>query len=188
MDKFEQFFRDNRLGLDTEELDHSFREEMLKSLGKQKKRRIFRFMYVAASLVAIIALSFLLYQSRYSGTGTGDTEGIFPEILSGLVEQEAGYIRLINSQVDEIRNETIPVEYEGMFQEFIHQLEIIDKQYEMYKNEVVETGYNEELVQQIIYNYQLKLSVLQMFRNEINKINKLTKNKNHEYIRIQFKI
>jgi hypothetical protein len=75
-----------------------------------------------------------------------------------------------------------------MFNDFTQQLQIIDKQYDIYKAQVEQHGYSEEIIQQIIYNYQLKLSVLHMLQSEINKINNLSKHEKHEYKKIQLSI
>jgi hypothetical protein len=55
-----------------------------------------------------------------------------------------------------LRKKKVPKENAALFNEFIKQLEVIDKQYELYKQEIEKTGYNDELIQQVIYNYQFK--------------------------------
>lgn len=188
MDKFEQFFRENRLRLDTEDLDSSYSGKIAHMFNMHNRKRVFRQLYAVASIAAIVVLSTLLYLAHNGQHPAEQQPGIFGEIATDLVKEEASYIQSINSSMDAIKKQKIPAEYASMFNDFTQQLQIIDKQYDIYKAQVEQHGYSEEIIQQIIYNYQLKLSVLQMLQSEINKINNLSKHEKHEYKKIQLSI
>ena len=182
MDKFERFFKENRLRLDIEDLDNSLKESIVHRFRIHDKKRSFIRMYAAVSTMAIIVLGYLYFNQ------TRQHSGIFNEIATDLVKEETVYIESINNSVNAIKKQKIPVEYESMFEDFIQQLQLIDRQYVVYKAQVEQHGYSEEIIQQIIYNYQLKLNVLQMLQTEINKINNLSKKEKHEYKKIQLDI
>lgn len=188
MEKFEQFFKENRLRLDTENLDDVSWVGIEHSFKEHKRKSLFRKMYVAASIIVILGLSSILVFSGKEKNEPAKQTSIFSEISSDLAEQEASYIQLVNSKIRKLKNEEVPKENAALFSEFIKQLEVIDKQYELYKLEIEKKGYNDELIQQVIYNYQLKLSVLQMLQSEIDKINRLSKKENNEKGKIKLDI
>lgn len=187
MDNFEQYLQENRLRLDIENLDDTCWERIKNSFIKYKRKRAFNQFYIAASILIIIGLSSVLFISRMNQNETVQTT-IFPESFTDLSKQETSFLQVINYTVDEIKKQSVPMEYENLFNDFIQQLQIIDHQYALYKKEIKEHGYSEELIQQVIFNYQLKLSVLQMLQSEIVKINNLSKKESHENTNIQLQI
>ena len=188
MEKFEQFFKENRLRLDTEDLDNASWKNIENSFKQHKRRRLYRQIYVAASIIIILGLSSMLFNSDNSDKISEKQISIFNDFSPELAEQEVSYMKLINNKIDLIKEQKIPKENAELFEGFIEQLKVIDKQYELYKTEIKENGYNEDLIQQIIYNYQLKLNVLQMLQSEINKINNLTKKNKDEKNTIKIEI
>lgn len=188
MDKFEQFFRENRLRLDTEDLDSDYIGIISGHFRIRRRNKFLRLVYAAASIAAITILSILLYRARTGGTDELRQPGIFNEIATDLITQESSYIQSIDVSLEEIKKQKVPAEYENMFAEFTKQLELIDSQYSIYRLQVEQHGFNDEIIQQIIYNYQLKLSVLQMLQSEINKINNLSKHEKHEYKTLRLNI
>ncbi len=188
MDKFEKFFIENRLRLDTEDLDATFIDKIAGSERWQKRRRIVSRVYVVTSMAAIVVMAVLLYLSPDRQTPAGYKSGLFSKIATDLVKDEDSYIKLINVSVSEIKKLSIPAECEPIFREFTQQLQIIDGQYEIYKVQVEKSGYNDEIIQQIVYNYQLKLSVLRSFQSEINKINNLSNLKSHDSEKIKINL
>ncbi len=180
MEKFEHFFKENRLRLDNENLDDTTWVNIENSFNEHKRRSLFRKMYVAASILLILGLSSVLIFSGNEENKPVEQASIFTHISSDLAEQEVSYMQMVSAKVDQIKKKEIPKENAALFNEFIKQLRVIDKQYELYKQEIEKTGFNDELIQQVIYNYQLKLSVLQMLQSEIDKINRLSKKNKDE--------
>ena len=149
---------------------------------------MFRRLYVAASIIVILGLSSVLVFSGKEESKLLEHTSIFTDISPDLAEQEVSYMQMVSVKVDEIKKRKIPKENVAFFNEFVKQLEVIDKQYGLYKQEIEKTGYNDELIQQVIYNYQLKLSVLQMLQSEIDKINRLSKKEKDEKGKIKLDI
>jgi len=175
MDKFEKYITENRLRLDSEEFENEGWERISGTFGRYNRRMRLRRFYSAAIFISVISVGMLIYVNHLKQTVKSSKTEDLQEVATYYKEQEISTIKLINGTEEEIRQQSIPAEYENMFRDFTKQLQLIDKQYEIYKNEIAEHGYNQELIQQIIYNYQLKLSVLQMLQSEIDKINNLTK-------------
>lgn len=188
MEKFEQFFKENRLRLDTENLETKQWDNIRMAIGKHQRKKLFRQLYAAASILIIIGLFTLLWLTNKPEKEINQQVSIFSNISPDLAKQEISYMQLISNKVDTLKRQEVPIESAELFNEFIQQLKLIDKQYELYKIEIEKQGYNEDLIQQIIYNYQLKLSVLQMLQSEIDKINKLTKKQKNEKDKIKLNI
>jgi hypothetical protein len=187
MDKFERFFAENRVRLDTEDIDASLSERIAERISRHNRRKLVSTVYAIVSTAAIVVLIVMLFINR-SGENQTDKTGLFSKIASDLLQEEASYVRTINYSVSEINKQKIPSECVPMFREFTQQLQIIDKQYEIYKAQVEKVGYSDEIIQQIMYNYQLKVSVLQTLKSEINKINNLKNPKSHESEKIQINL
>lgn len=188
MEKFEQFFKENRLRIDTEDLDNDVWRSIENSFKEKKTKILFRKIYIAASIIIISGLSAVIALDNDETEKTELQSSIFNGVYPELAKEEEDYIRLVNAQIQIIKEQEVGVENVGLFNEFIQQLEVIDKQYELYKKEIQNSGYNDELIQQIIYNYQLKLSVLQMLRAEIEKINNRTNSRKNGKNKIKLNI
>ncbi len=183
MDKFEQFIKEHRMGLDTENSNSETWQNIESSMRMHKKRQLLSKLYIAAGVLIIISLGIFALNIRNNSVQETANQSIFKNVSADLEKQELHYIHSINEQIELIKHIKIAKEHAKMFEEFVQQLKIIDNQYETYKKEIQKKGYNEELIQQIIYNYQLKLSVLQMLQSEMEKINNLTKDRKNESIK-----
>lgn len=188
MDRFEKYFKENRLRLDTEDLDLICWNNIEDSFKKYKRNSQVRRLYFAAGILLIVSMgAFLIRNKTQNVISEKLAIGSYAE-LSGLAKQETSFRQVIDIKVNEIKKQSIPVAYKSMFDGFVQQLKLIDQQYNLYLKEVEQHGYTNELVQQIIYNYQLKISVLQMLQNEMDKVNQLSKNEKNENNIIQLQI
>ena len=188
MDKFEKFIKENRMRIDTGNLDDSQWEKIAESFSQYNRRKNYWRLSIAAGIIVILTLGTLLFRPSLKQNEVPVRTSVLDGVSTFYRDEEISSIKLINGVENELRKQKIPVEYEDMFRDFTNQLQIIDKQYEIYKTEIEKNGYTHELIQQVIYNYQLKLSVLQMFQNEIDKINNLTKDRKDGNKKIQFNI
>jgi hypothetical protein len=183
MDKFEQFFKDNRLLLDTEDLDNA-RWERINGACRQSDRRFTGLFRTAAVIAGLVLLGIALYFGILK-TKKPEQRGVFAIVAAELANEETTYLTSINLTMDSIRSQRVPADYSYLFKDFMVQLDLIDKQYDIYKRELEKHGYNEEVIQQVIYNYQLKLSVLHSLQSEIAKINNLPKKEENENKKIR---
>ncbi len=180
MDALEKYIKENRAQLDTEEWSEYNQMAINKRFKEIRRKRNIRLVLSASGIAALLVIAFFLFPGNLKHQESPQKQGLLLAFDTELAKQEAGYIQLVNQSKESIRQQRFPAEYEYMFSNFIKQLEIIDRQYVILSEQVERVGYTPELVQQIIYNYQLKLSVLEMLQNEINKINNLSKSTNYE--------
>ena len=183
MDKFEKYLTENRLGLDTEDFDCSSWDSIEGSFKQIRCRKNLRLVLSSSGVAALLVITLWLFVDRNiqnSKNEYGVEQGILSAFSGDLAEEEASYIQLVNQSMEAVRQQRFPAEYEYLFSDFLQQIKIIDQQYEIYKTQVEHHGFTPELIQQIIYNYQLKLSVLQMLQSEVSKINNLSKSQKDE--------
>ncbi len=186
MDKFEQFFKENRLLLDTEDLD-SARWEKIGGTFRQTDQRFTGLLRTAAVIAGLVLLGGAIYVGLFKSEKHGQ-QGVFTGMTANLADEESTYLTSISITMDSIRNQRVSADYGYLFKDFMVQLDLIDKQYAIYKSELEKHGYNEEVIQQIMYNYQLKLSVLQSLQSEITKINNLPKKEENENKKIRINL
>jgi len=179
MDNFEKYIRENRLKLDTEDLEPDFKNHLKNSFNKTTKKRMLNYWYLIASVV-IISLSVLLFMEKNKNNRLNFYRENKNSLATEFNSQEDFYSSAINQQVKIIEKEKINKENLVYFNEFIEQLKTIDNQYKLINKQIKKQGYTEDLIEQLMYIYKLKLSVLQMMQKEIKKINNRTKIKNHE--------
>ena len=188
MDNLENYLKENRLRLDSEDLDATCWKEIESSFRQQRIKKLIRQTFIAAGIIVVFSLGSIFLLNRPDQNKLVTQSAIFPPAFTELSKQEASYLQVIGMTEDEIKKQRIPTEYQNLFSDFINQLHIIDQQYDLYKSEIKKHGYSEELIQQVIYNYQLKISVLQMLHSEMNKINNLSKSNKNEDTKIQLHI
>ncbi len=183
MDNLEKYIKENRLLIDTENLSENFKNRLQEIIHIQKRKQTLKRIYwLAAASLILFSFLWLKNKDKYSPTLYYNTQEISTKKLS---QEEHYYVRLINQKISGIENENIKKENIIYFNSFILQLKNLDKQYELCQKQIEKQGYTQELIQQTIYIYQLKLNVLQMMQIEINKINNRTKTKSNEKEKIR---
>jgi ADP-ribosylglycohydrolase len=183
MSKFEQFIKENRSQLDTEHLETAVWENLEKVFRAKKRHTQLIQTGIAAALILLMAIFWLLKDDRKQISAPVNM--IFSENQNELQLKEENFIHLINSNIKQIERTEIPAEKTPMFDNFIEQLRTIDKQLQLIQQQIETAGYTEELIQQTIYMYQLKLSVLDMMQFEAEKMNERLNTHSHEKKKIQ---
>lgn len=187
MDNFEQFFTENRLKLDVEPLPEGFNNQMIANFrAARRKKQAIRW-FAAAGFLLLLVPGIMLLQPFFKPEPIALQESPSSAELSILTRLQP-YQTEIESSTQFISQQRVPTEYSVQFQDFLIQLQIIDRQQDIYQKQIDSYGYTEDMIQQIMYNYELKLMVLQKLQTEILKINKLSKTTNHEYTNIQLEI
>ncbi len=134
-------------------------------IQKVKTRRLFTRLSIAATILIIAGIGILIISANRNSKAIND---YYCEVSSELSQTEFYFAQMIEQKMEEVDNESIPdKEY---FSPFFDEIDILDKQYEEYKKELAEFGYQEELIRAIILNQQQKIDVLNRLLIEIKKI------------------
>jgi hypothetical protein len=145
------------------------------NLHRKKTRRLFTKIGIAASILILLGTGSLFLRINENPKHITD---YYSEISTELSETEFYFASLIEEKQKQIKNEGSF--NKQLFQSFIEELDELDKQYEGYKKEMGDFGYQEELIRAMIENQREKLEILNRFLSEIKKI-KNYENRKKEY-------
>lgn len=159
-DRFEQFVRDNREGFDVREPDQRLWTEIEKRTRITRRRNIWQ-------RVAVVAL---IFAASY---GVNETihrlrEPVVPSRPSAatpLKETEAYYTQLVNQKLDELK--PIIAGCPSLAEELNYDMSELDSVYTDLKNDLKDNMANQEVIEAIIQNYRLKISILEDLLTEI---------------------
>ena len=105
-------------------------------------------------------------------------------ILSGcsdeLLTTEQKYKNQVDNKLILLREKEIYYNNLNFFDDFIRQIEELDKQCYVFQAELNQQNCNERIAKEILNYYELKLMTLDMLEIEIDKINNLIKNNGNE--------
>jgi hypothetical protein len=159
-DRFEEFIRDHREEFDMFEP----RPELWKGIEKSiKPQRTIRWTYYLsrAAVVLVIVGASLIGQRLWLKNGKGpadtmaDTEVNIPE----LKEAEMYYSGMINAKMEEMK--PYLSEYPSLEDELNTDLNELDSIYISLKNDLKDNIANHEVIEAMIQNYRLRISILE---------------------------
>ena len=192
-DNFEKFIRDNRNGFDALEPGQDLWAKIEKNINKKKGFLLKKFTYRAAAVALIFVLSYLF--STYMVSNNYKISGLFnkkQEVnIPELQEAENYYAGLIDNKLKEIK--PFLTSYPTLEDEVLIELSDLDSIYRNMKNDLKDNIANREVVEAMIQNYRLRVSILEdiltQFKKEEETENNHTKqqkkndpNKNHVQI------
>ena len=159
MDRLEEYVKKNRELLDI----HNPCEEVWKRVNRElnPRRLIKRWMAVAASAAALVAISFIFYQvGKQSVTHDNNiiSSGYTPATMK-LKEAEAYYTSQINALYREA--EPMLAANPDLKDELNSDISRIDSIYAELKEDLKDNIANQEVVEALIRNYSIKIKILE---------------------------
>lgn len=120
---------------------------------------------VAASFLILFALSFPLFNAN---SNEGDLAGISPE----LAETQQFFVTTINTELANLKKEDAP-EAQKLIQDALHQMEILEKDYEKLKKDLAKSGNDKRVIYAMISNFQNRIDLLEDVLQQIETIKEL---------------
>lgn len=169
-----------------------FEQKLDRALPQKSKSNSFFFLKIAA--VFLVALSIGLFYLSNRNTGGADTqvvdtseEEIIEEALNENQFQlsdispefkkiESYYLAGINMELAKL---DVNNDNKALIDAFMLQMEELDKEYQRLNAELQETGPNEQTIEAMIANLQLRMDLLRKLKAKLNEI-KNSKNKSYE--------
>lgn len=167
-DKLKQHVTANRDAFELYEFDRDqVWDQVSKSLDQNTKTVQVPIKYIwraVGSIVLLVGISaYLLFNSFYNNDGTLAFNHVSPE----LVEAQEYYGTMIDHKIQQIKRsqpEMDPAIYED--------IEALDKAFRELKEDLKDNADNEEVINAMIYNYKLKLEILEKILIEIGEVKK----------------
>ncbi len=172
-----------------------FEQKLDKEFGREKKSNNFLFLKIAAVLIVAVGVAFFYFNSMQpqSEIQVADTpventtksvekkENIqLSEISPEFKKIENYYLAGINMELAKLE---INEDNKLLIDSFMAELSELDKEYQRLNSDLNETGINEQTVQAMINNLQLRLELLFKLKNKLNDLKK-SKNNNYENVQV----
>lgn len=163
-DRFEDFVRNNRDGFDNLEPDPSVWQKLKKDISHKQSFSWKMFLRRAAIVLLIFSASYavneMIHQMKNSNEKTARTK------IRGFKETEAYYTSLVNQKLNELKPviENCP----SLQEEINYDMSELDSVYADLKRDLKDNMANQEVIEAIIENYRLKVSILEDILSELS--------------------
>lgn len=171
-----------------------FEDRLEKEIPSEKKNNTFFFLKIAAVLVVALGVGFFFLNSGGDNFNDGPsvadtpretseekedklpTENNFQlsEVSPEFKKIEDYYMASLNIELSKIN---ITPENKALIDSFMNQMAELDKEYQRLNTEIKEAGPNEQTLEAMIANLQLRLDLLYKLKNKLKEI----KQKDNEY-------
>ena len=159
-DRLEDFVRDNRKDFDIFEARPELWEGIEKKVVHKKVIRWRLYISRAAAVAAIFIASFLV--QHYFFGGRTNPKGAVSNVdinIPELKEAEVYYTGMINEKMQEVK--PLLKEYPSMQKELDTDFYELDSVYYSLKNDLKDNVANHEVIEAMIQNYRMKISILE---------------------------
>lgn len=183
--KLKKFIWDNRKEFDNEVPSDKVWENIEASfIPKEKKKSIIRPLYkwsIAAAAVLVIApaIYFMVNKKPTEPTEIAIVDSLIIKLAPEYAPQMNQFVKMIDTKQEELK--VIAKERPELYKKFTKAINQLDSSYSTLKNQLSASPNREMLLEAMIQNLQLQLSVLNQQLNIINQI-KEQKKYSHEKI------
>lgn len=186
MSRFEEYLRENKEKLGTIDVDPVLWTIIENELLKKNNRRFRLYLRIAASLLILIASASIIKYSFQRKESSPQLSLLAYSQKNGQMEKD--FQKAIYFQTNLVRNLEIPSSSESDFEALTNEIKVLDDQYKLYSEWIVQYGYDEEIGNKVLEYYSLKLELLKKIQLEIIKINKFKKNNTYENNKVNLQL
>lgn len=179
-------FKDDKITHEKMPENHQkrFLSKLDKALPEQPVKRNFNWFSIAASVVVLLGLSFGMYhffqpkadaKPNVANVNTVETKTL-GDVSPGLKKVEDYYLASINLELSKMKP---TAENKDLFDNYLVQLDELDKEYKRLSVELTESGPTELTVNALIDNLKFRLNLLYRLRAQLKQLN-TSENNNEE--------
>jgi len=170
-DRLEDFVRDHRQDFDMFEPNDELWAGIEKKMDKTRKHNFKFYLSKAAAVAAIFVLSLMVQQYFWRS----NREVVIPE----LQEAEVYYSNLISMKMEQVK--PMLSAHPGLEEELQHDLTELDSIYKNLKEDLKDNVANQEVLEAMIENYRLRISILEEMVVYLDDDDDTHNNNNSEY-------
>lgn len=185
-DKLHQLFEKHEHDFDVDVPNHGHESRFLEKLNAQNdmhtigenepKRNLWKpFIAIAASLLLLITLGFNFNK-------TPEVDGL-AQVSPKMAETQHFFTSVISEELEKINNERTP-ETEALILDALKQMKLLDTEYELLKEDLIESGNDKRVIHAMIENFSNRITVLKTVLENIETIKTLKQNNNETSITI----
>jgi hypothetical protein len=180
-DRFEKFIEENREHFDFREPDQKIWEKLSRDIRVKRRLNWQVILKRAAIVIIIFAASFLTneFVHRVRNNNLAGNKSGRQNAIPGLREAEAYYTGLVNQKLNELKPviENCP----SLQEELNFDLSGLDSVYIELKSDLKDNMANQEVIEAIIENYRLKITILEDILSELEPLGDECISKKDEY-------
>lgn len=155
---------------------NNFQDRLHKEVQHQPKKRNYRWLQVAASVVLIVSLAIGYFGTETTPEETKLTKEISLGSLSPELKSiEKYYENIINY---EISNLSVNDSNKEILDGYLAKIGELSTEYKSLTTELNTKGVNDEIINALINNLQLRLQLLQRLKKQLNDLKKLNSKQN----------
>ncbi|MGG8495831.1 hypothetical protein ACQY1Q_05405 [Tenacibaculum sp. TC6] len=151
-----------------------FQQKLMEELHEEKKprKKTYRWLYIAASIVMLVSLGVNFYSIKTIDTSNGDETKIQTNQISlgsispELKTIETYYINTINYELSQLE---LTKDNKELFDGYLTQLEGLTNEYKSLTNELNIKGVNDDTINALIGNLQLRLQLLKRMQKQLHE-------------------
>jgi len=166
-DSFEKFIVENRDRFDNLKPDVSVWNKLKKELYKSRSFSWQVFLRRAAIVIVIFAASYFTNEMIHR-LNKGSVIAAKENAIPGLSEAEAYYTNLVNQKLDELK--PVIANCPSIQEELDYDMSELDSVYFDLKKDLKDNMANQEVIEAIIENYRLKVSILEDILSELSPL------------------
>ena len=160
---------------------NKFQDRLMQEIHEQPKKRNFRWLQVAASVLIIVSLAIAYFTKDVTGgNNIDDTPVINKDISLGslspeLKSIESYYTNSINYEISNLESND---ENKEILDGYLAKISELTTEYKSLTQELNTKGVNDEIINALINNLQLRLQLLQRLKKQLNDLKKLNSKQN----------
>ncbi len=183
-DRFEKFISDNSGNFDFRDPDPAIWEKVQKDIRKTRKINWMLVSKRAAIVILIFGASFLFHElmdrsDNKSFLGMKGKKHSKENVIPGLNEAEAYYTGLVNQKLSELK--PVIANCPSLQEEVDYDMSELDSVYTELKRDLKDNMANQDVIEAIIENYRLKISILEDLLKELEPLQEGCISKSNEY-------
>lgn len=169
-DRFEDFMKQNRESFDFREPDPAIWDRLKKDITIKKRTNWKLVFSRAAAVLVIFGASYAVNEMihRYHNRSTDSLKAGNEKVIPGLTETEAYYTSLINQKMDQLK--PVMANCPSLQEELNYDMSELDSVYTDLKSDLKDNMANQEVVEAIIENYRLKITILEDLLSEMESM------------------
>ncbi|WP_347175415.1 hypothetical protein [Polaribacter uvawellassae] len=155
---------------------NNFQDRLLKEVNHQPKKRNYRWLQIAASVVLIVSLAIGYFGIEPTSEDIKPTKEISLGSLSPELKSIENYY--VNSINYEISNLDVNEKNKEILDGYLAKIGELTTEYKSLTTELNTKGVNDEIINALINNLQLRLQLLQRLKKQLNELKKLNSTQN----------
>lgn len=180
-DRFEKFVEENREQFDFHDPDPGIWDRINSDIRKKRSINWQLLLNRAAIIIVIFTASYITNEMihRYKNNSLSSVKNGRESNAPGLKEAEAYYTGLVNQKLDELK--PVIANCPSLQEELDYDLSELDSAYTELKGDLKDNVANQEVIQAIIENYRLKITILEDILSELEPLGEECIPNNNEY-------